>query len=253
MRKTLSPYYVTIPLVSPETGLTSEKYRLEVYVWDGLKADVPIEATYSKTVVNSSSSTDSHNVNISRLINDFIDFEPQTNGATDLIDGNNQRWVKTQVFYQTSNISEADTPQSVELDIIVKGYTYGNEGVNQSTPANMNLISGTEFNVSRTGSFIVPIEIPETIPPPPEIVIISVVFGLGTTWVITFTTVGEYSSLSSKQDPTTGSVVVDTLAGVTSTQTIDVAFTGQDVDITMRGFDNSTGTGVVSNTITITT
>ena len=133
MKKTLSPYYINIPLVSPLSGETAIQYRLEIYVWDGLKTDVPALATYSKTVNNSSSSTGEHNVNISRLINDFIEFTPQDNASTALIDGNNQRWVKTQIFYQTVNESELDTPQSINLDIIVKGYTYGNEGANQST------------------------------------------------------------------------------------------------------------------------
>ena len=253
MKKTLSPYYITIPLVSPLTGETAIQYRLEIYVWDGLKTDVPVLATYSKTVNNSSSSTGEHNVNISRLINDFIEFEPQDNGSTALIDGNNQRWVKTQVFYQTVNESELDTPQNEELEIIIKGYTYGNEGMNQSTPANKNLISGTEFNVNRTGVFVLPIEIDQTIAPTPEIVLISVVFSTGTTWTLTFTTVGSYSQLKAKQTPTTGDVISENLAGVVSTQDITVDFTGQTVAVQIKGFDNATSTPVESNTINIAT
>ena len=253
MKKTLSPYYITVPLVSPLSGETAIQYRLEIYVWDGLKTDVPALATYSKTVNNSSSSTGEHNVNISRLINDFIEFTPQDNASTALIDGNNQRWVKTQIFYQTVNESELDTPQSINLDIIVKGYTYGNEGSNQSTPANKNLISGTEFNVSRTGVFVLPIQIDET--PPlvsPEIVISSVVFDSGTEWIITFTSVGSYTELVARQTSGVESDI-STLSGVTSPQTITVPFVSASVDVQIKGFDNETATTIFSNTIIIST
>ena len=158
MRKTLSPYYIDIPLVSPLTGQTSTEYRLEIRVWDGLQASVPTPATYSKTVVNSSASTGTHNVNVSRLINDFIDLTPQSNLATGVIDGNNQQWVQTSTVYTTSNASDDGVQQNILTELIVKGYAKGNEGRNTSTPTNLNLISGTEFNTSRTGVFTLPIE-----------------------------------------------------------------------------------------------
>lgn len=251
MRKTLSPYYITIPLVSPLSGETAIQYRLEIYVWDGLKSAVPSLATYSRTVRNSSNSTDEHNVNISRLINDFIEFTPQDNGSTSLIDGNNQRWVKTQVFYQTTNESELDTPQSVDLDIIVKGYTYGNEGVNQSTPANKNLISGTEFNVNRSGVFVLPIELDEPAQATPSLVITNVTHISGVGYTLTFTSVGDYSDITLVQTPTTGDVAINELLGVTSPQTIAILFTGQSVDLKLSAFDNDTSTIVTSNTFNI--
>lgn len=247
MKKTLSPYYITIPLVSPLTGETAIQYRLEIYVWDGLKSAVPSLATYSKTVNNASNSTGEHNVNISRLINDFIEFTPQDNASTALIDGNNQRWVKTQIFYQTVNESELNTPQSVDLDIIVKGYTYGNEGENQSTPANKNLISGTEFNVNRSGAFVLPIEIDQTIPPTPSIVITDVTLISGTNYSVEFTSVGNYTDFTLLQTPDTGLPVLDLFLITTSPQTTVITFTGQDVTLKMSGFDNDTATNVESN------
>ena len=251
MRKTLSPYYITVPLVSPLTSLICSEYRLEIYVWDGLKTSVPTLVTYSKTVVNSSSSNGEHNVNISRLINDFIEFEPQDNGSTALIDGNNQRWVKTQVFYNTTNQSELNTPQSVDLDIIVKGYTYGNEGANQSTPTNKNLINGTEFNVNRSGVFVLPIEIDEPPPPTPSLVITNVSLISGVDYQVTFTPVGSYSTLTAIATPTSGSPTNDVWITVTSPQNTIIEFTGDTIGVSIEGFDNATGTNVTSNTFNI--
>ena len=157
MRKTLSPYYVDVPLVSPLTSNTCSKYTLSIRVWDGLQASVPSLPTYAKTVINSSVSTGTHTINISRLINDYIELEPQSNGSTGVIDGRNQQWVQTSITYvDTDNNIEADDVILTEL--IVKGYGYGNEGKNPSTPTNKTFISGTEFNTSRTGIFTLPIE-----------------------------------------------------------------------------------------------
>lgn len=153
MKKTLSPIYITIPFVSPLTGKTCTQYTLEIKVWEGLSSSVPVLASYSKTVGNLTSSTGSQEVNVSRLINDFIELTPQRNNATGLISGINQRWVQTAVIYVTSDAADDDVEQDVDLFTIVKGYTYGNEGKNQETPINLNLINYNEFNVNRDGFF----------------------------------------------------------------------------------------------------
>lgn len=158
MRKTLSPYYIDIPLVSPNSSNTCSKYTLNIRVWDGLQASAPTAVTYAKTVVNSSVSTGTHEINISRLINDFIDLTPQTNLATGIVDGNNQQWVQTSVIYVDTN-NAIEVEQSYLTELIVKGYAYGNEGRNTSTPATKLLIDGTEFNISRAGMLTIPIEV----------------------------------------------------------------------------------------------
>ena len=250
MKKTLSPIYITIPFVSPATGLTSTQYRLEIRVWDGSKSSPPFLASYSKTVKNLSSSTGSQTVNISRLVNDFLVLEAFAPGQTVLLPAINQRWVKTEVFYTTSNVSEASTSQSVSLYPVVKGYTYGNEGANQETPTNKNLISYNEFNVSRTGVFVLPIEVPETPTSTPNITLLSVVVVSGTLYTLTFSTVGSYSTLDGYAE-STGGRRVETLTGVTSTRTMTIPWTGI-VSVEIRGFDNDTATSIVSNIINIT-
>ena len=148
MRKTLSPYYITIPLVSPSTSIVCSSYTLNIRVWDGLESSVPFLASYSKTVKNSSNSTGSHKVNISRLINDFIDLAPQDNISTGIINGNNQRWVQSSVVYIDKD-GLLEDEQSELIELVVKGYAYGDQGENTSTPLNKVLLSGTEFNVNR--------------------------------------------------------------------------------------------------------
>ena len=250
MKKTLSPITIDIPLISPATGLTCTQYRLEIRVWDGLKAAPPLLASYSKTVKNLTASTGNYTVNVSRLVNDFLDLQPKSNASTALIDGENQRWVKTEVFYTTSNVSEATAPQSVAINIIVKGYTYGNEGANQETPANKNLISYNEFNVSRTGVFVLPIEIDESTAAVPSLTLSSVVLVSGTTYTLTFVPVGDYSSLYGFAVDAGVVRYLELLAGVTSTRTIDIPFTGS-VNVSIKGFDNGTATDIVSNVINI--
>lgn len=250
MKKTLSPMYITIPFISPATGLTCTQYILQIFVWDGSKSSPPILTSYSKTVKNLTSSTGSQTVNISRLVNDFLDLTPASNASTALIGSDNQRWIKTQILYTTSNASEASSPQSVESNIIVKGYTYGNEGLNQETPANKNLITYNEFNVSRTGVFVLPIEITESVPTPPSIILSSVVLVSGTTYTLTFTPVGSYSSLNAFAIGS-GGRSVETLTGVTSTKTMTITWTGS-VDVRIEGFDNETAANIVSNTVNIT-
>jgi len=147
MIKTLSPYYVTIPFVSPLTGVTCSKYTLKIYVWDGLKSTVPAVASYSMTKTNPTSSTGSDKINIARLINDFIDFAPNES---------NQRWCKTSVTYDSSTIEELQT-----INLVLKGYGYGMSGENPQPPANRILLQGVEFKVNRDGVFNLPIKILE--------------------------------------------------------------------------------------------
>lgn len=147
MIKTLSPYYVTIPFVSPLTGVTCTKYTLKIYVWDGLKSAVPAVASYSMTKTNPTSSTGSDKINIARLINDFIDFAPNES---------NQRWCKTSVTYDSSTIEELQT-----INLVVRGYGYGMEGQNPDIPVNRILMQGVEFKVNRDGVFNLPIKVLE--------------------------------------------------------------------------------------------
>jgi hypothetical protein len=157
MIKALSPFYVITPFVSPLTSATSTEYLLQIYVWSGDKAAVPAQVTYEKTILNTSSSIGNSRVNIARLINDFIDFTPASSNITEALDGNNQLWVQHNVIYTTANPSDDGVQQTIVKQLMVSGYGYGIEGENAQPPANKVFMFGTEFNVSRTGFFVVPI------------------------------------------------------------------------------------------------
>jgi len=161
MIKSLSPYYVTTSFVSPLTSVTCTSYKLQIYVWSGDKASVPSTATYEETVLNTNTSIGDSKLNISRLVNDLITFTTTDSASTATLDGNNQMWVQHDVIYTTTNASDDDVKQSTATVLMVNGYTYGLEGVNAQTPTNKVFMSGTEFNVNRSGFFNIPVLITE--------------------------------------------------------------------------------------------
>ena len=190
MIKTLSSYYLTIPLVSPLTGLTAESVELKLYVWNGDKTAPPITETYKLTEPNPESLTNSIKVNIARLINDFIDFEPQVL-TTNLQDGNNQVWVKSELYYNTEDETESLLPQNTLIELALKGYGFALEGINPQTPADKLLLTNREFKVARNSKFIVPVIAEET--PPPQtasITITNVTLISGTDYSLEFAFIG---------------------------------------------------------------
>lgn len=164
MIKSLSPYYVYIPFVSPLTGLTCTNYTLKLFVWDGMKDEPPATPSYEFTKSNPTNSIGNDEIDISNLINDFIDFTPKKSTITELLTGDNQLWVKWVTFYITTDVDDLTTPTNVNTVLMLKGYSYGMDGANQSIPTNKILLSGNEFKVSRFGSFVLPISIDESSP-----------------------------------------------------------------------------------------
>ncbi len=190
MIKSLSPYYIEIPFVSPLTSLTCTDYTFQLFVWNGSKSTPPATASYEITKTNPTGSTANDEINIANLISDFINFSPREGTGTELIDGENQLWVKWQTFYTTSNPLDATTPSNTNTQLMVKGYAYGLDGENQSTPTNKILLSGTEFKVSRTGIFVLPIEIAETTITSATLTIDDITFISGDQYSLEFTPTG---------------------------------------------------------------
>lgn len=162
--KSLSPHYKIIPFVSPLTGLKSTSFRLEIFVYTGAKTNIPQDPVFEITKNNATDTIDNDRINISRLVSDAIEFKIQTSeGPTALLDGKNQAWVKTQVFYITDDPTEEFIPQVVSIDLMSKGYGYGNEGENPGFPASKILMPINEYNVHKdSGHFVVPILLDET-------------------------------------------------------------------------------------------
>ena len=172
MIKTLSPHYLTVPLVNPNTEIVCNSYTLKIYVWDGLKTAVPSVASYEITKVNAGASITPSKIDIARLVNDFITFTCDQSLVTSLENGNNQSWVKTEVYYD-------DQPTIAQLQSVtlsLKGYGYFMEGENPQIPANKILLEGDEFKVNRGGYFVLPILLDEPEAPTPELTLESVVY-----------------------------------------------------------------------------
>ncbi len=163
MIKSLSPYYLTIPFIAPISELVCSSYTLQIFVWNGIKNVVPSNVTYEITKDNVTESTGNDKIDISLIVNDFIDFTAFDTVDTELIDGINQYWVKTQILYTTTDIDDY-VPNYETTTLMTAGYGYGMGGENQQLPTNKILLQGTEFKVNRGGFFVFPFLIEESEP-----------------------------------------------------------------------------------------
>jgi hypothetical protein len=152
MIKTKSPHYKTIPWLSPSSGTTPDKYILNIYVWSGLKASVPASPIYEIENINPLGRLGNSEVDISKYISEFIDLNLITDTVSSINDSNALVWVKTEVIYYISNV--AQSPEFIVIDSAVKGYGYGLEGLNPTTPANGYLATTAEQKVFKDGVYI---------------------------------------------------------------------------------------------------
>lgn len=157
MIKTLTPYYLNIPWISPISDTIADSFVLNIYIWDGLIDEIPTTPSYSQTKINATESNENVSINISNLLADFIDFKPASSDTTELLNGNNQQWVKWGVVHTVGGVSET-IENSIKLSSFVNGYSYGLDGVNSQTPENKILIPIQEYKVSRKSVFVIPIE-----------------------------------------------------------------------------------------------
>ena len=159
MIKTLSPYYIEIPLVSPFSGDVCGSYTVSVFIWNGSRTAVPSQSTYQITKINAVGSDKIEKVNIARIVNDFIDFQIEVPNTTGLYSANNQVWVRFHVIYDV----DSTIIQLQQTNLAVKGYGYFTDGENPITPINKVLITQDEYKVNRSGFFVMPILIDQTI------------------------------------------------------------------------------------------
>src|SRR5690606_27211440 len=158
MIRSLSPHYIETPFVNPQNGITSDAYILEVFIWQGEKLSPPSEPEYSFTIPNPTASTGTNRVNISRVVNDFIDFEPQIATETSVLDGVNSAWVKTQIRYKVGNGTSFAQQKVTEL--MTRSYYYAMD--NQTLDEPIFRTSSNEFKVKGGGVFCIPVLASET-------------------------------------------------------------------------------------------
>jgi len=243
MIKTLSPHYISIPRVNPNTSVICGSYTFRLYVWSGNKTAVPSTPDYEITRINAAASDQTDKVDISRIVNDFIEFNCVQSTVTSLENGDNQYWVKTEVYYD-------DEPMIAQLEAIslaLKGYGYFMEGENPQIPVNNILLEGDEFKVSRDGYFVLPILLDEITPPTPFITIESVTEETGDDLELTFDTNIEYSSVSLKyrKQPDTIWTFVDTF--IDNPFTFELPTTAGTYEFQLYCFDYLTEVVVFSN------
>ena len=159
-----SPYYISIPWVSPASGLPCISYTLSVWIWDGDKAAVPAQPEYTFTKNNSAQLTSGVDttINIARIILDFIDPMPVGGASTGIYDANVTKYVKWSYTYVNATTTEP-TPQGATTELFSRGYSYGFEGGNVETVTNNVYFQGDEFKADRTSHYSLPIALSETI------------------------------------------------------------------------------------------
>lgn len=242
MIKTLTPYYVSVPLVNHDTDVVCEYYTVKIYIWDGNKTAVPSESSYEITKINASASNGSDKINIARIVNDFIDFNITNPGVTSLENGNNQVWVKYEVYYS----DQPTLPKLQSLVLSTKGYGYFLEGENPQIPTNKILLTGDEFKVYRNGFFVMPIIVEETTPVVPEFIITNVEEGEIITYTINFDTDGVTLTYKQTSDSvyTFGDIYTD------NPILYDIPLTGS-VDVQLIAFNAELSENIYSNVYTV--
>lgn len=251
MIKTLTPYYVTIPLVNPLTDVVCDSYTIKIFIWAGNKTAVPSLPEYEITKVNAAAANGNEKVNISRIVNDFIDFNFEQSLVTSLENSNNQVWVRFYVLYN----DQPTIPQLQFVELAIKGYGYFLEGENPDVPINNHLINLNEYKVNRNGYFVLPIQLQESEPPLPSITITGITDIGGGQFELSFTSVGTYPSMELLIDDTSSAFdLIFNYDAPTSplTLSVDVPEVSTDFEFTLSGFDIESATNVVSNIFTLT-
>jgi hypothetical protein len=161
MIKTLSPYYIDIPLTSPSNSLVCNSYTVQIFIWQGNITAVPSQSSYQKTRFNPTGSNAIDRVEIGRIVNDFIDFDITIPTFAGLYDSDNQAWVRFHVIYDV----DPTVIQLQQTNLAIKGYGYFQDGANPTIPTNKILVTQDEYKVDRNGLFILPIKVEQSITP----------------------------------------------------------------------------------------
>ena len=258
MIKSLSPYYLEVPLIAPISLEVCTSFTLQIFVWDGLKNDPPTDAVYEITKDNPTGSSGSEKINIALLVNDYIDFTPNFSDLTELTNGLNQRWVKTQILYTTSNPIDY-VANYEQVFLMTQGYGYGLQGENPQIPANNILLQGTEFKVNRTGKFVFPFLIQQPSVDTPEIVLESVVFDDSEpvwkfifTFTYNFTVTNFFAQNKTPLDPDFSGDIFSFSPPSPYEYPFEINVTPTvGLEYRIRAFDIVSGTYIISNAVTI--
>ena len=148
-----SPHYVNIPF----NFTTTTSATINLYVWDGALASVPVTATYTLTIPRPSINFEEFNVDLSKLIQEKLDPTVVLDliGSPSIIDNtaNSVKWV----YYTASYTDDTETIADIQGTFVaVDGYGYYSEGVNPTKPSDNILTSASIRKVSRDGFILFP-------------------------------------------------------------------------------------------------
>lgn len=256
MIRSLSPYYITIPWVSPLNSETATDVLVDIYVWNGAKNSVPATATYEVTRENALNSDDSFDLNIANWISDFIELTKQSTTTTELIDGNNQYWVKWEVYHNTTDDEYDNTPSIESIKLFGRGYNYGLDL--QNAEAEVGFLSPViEYKVSENSVISIPYLINESVAPIPTFTLHSVTLDSGNIYEYDLT-IADFSgnfALMYRQNGDTSWIeskrYYDYTDGTYQLLSNAITLTG-DVDFVVGLYYPATDSYIYSNIITLT-
>lgn len=160
MIKTLSTYKLTVPFTNPTTSVIATSYTVKLFVWAGDKLAVPLLPIYLITKPNPTLSNGQDIIDISRLINDFIDFDFEYPNVINGIENTNVAvWAKWEISYSDT----PTVPSITATNLCVKGYGFTSEGVNPQLPIDGVLVDNDEHKIPYDGIYILPVKVSETI------------------------------------------------------------------------------------------
>jgi len=148
-----SPHYVNIPF----NFTTTTSATINLYVWDGALASVPVTPSYTLTIPRPSTNFSEFNVDLAKLIQEQLNPKPVIDLAltTQVVDStsNSVKWVYFTASYTDAVESISDIQGTF---VAVDGYGYYNEGVNPTKPSDNILTLASIRKVSRDGFILFP-------------------------------------------------------------------------------------------------
>jgi hypothetical protein len=136
---------------------------------------------------------------------------------------------------------------------MVKGYAYGMDGENTSTPANRILLEGTEFKVQRNGFFNLPVLLLETTTPLATLEITDITEDAAPLYDITYTESGTHDDILYQYRLQPSTIWTLGLEVVTASPfNVELPIVPGDYDVQLLTYDTINNETVYSNIYVLT-
>jgi len=108
--KTLSNFNLNVPFTSPNSSEVCSSFTIQIFIWKGDRYLPPTVPVQEITKNNLDQSAGTAKINISDIVNDYLEIDEQDSVTTDLLDNPQTAWLKAQVLYVTTEISDIGLP-----------------------------------------------------------------------------------------------------------------------------------------------